>query len=498
MLIQRGHTRVSFPPRQMSIPQDLRATYEAANQAHVFTYWDKLSEGEQAQLEKQLRAIDPAKLNQVVKQALEADEAVRHERDAKVEPPPGESQVSTVDDESKAAHFRKVGMDAIARGEVGVLLLAGGQGTRLGSSAPKGCFDIGLPSHKSLFQLQAERVSKLQSLAAAHAGTSGVVVPWYIMTSGPTREPTETFFREHKYFGLDPENVVFFEQGTLPCIANDGKIMLDEPGKVATAPDGNGGLYAALRAPAAEGKPSVLDDLQRRGIKYVHAYGVDNCLVKVGDPVFMGVCLEKRVAAGVKVVKKTDPAESVGVVALKNDKFSVVEYSEIPSSLSEARDQNGELLFRAANIANHFYTTDFLANDVPQFEPKMAYHVARKKIPAIDLSTGERVKPSSPNGIKMELFIFDVFPFCSALAIHEVARCDEFSPLKNASGTASDNPETSRHDLLSLQRRWLERAGAHVAEGAAVELSPHVSYAGEGLESMKGHTLDRTENIERL
>lgn len=482
----------------MSGLEDLRAKYEAAGQSHVFTYWDQLSADEKAAFERQLCGIDPARLNAMVKQALDADEAARHAQNAKVEPPPTESQVSTVGDEAKSNYFYEIGMKAIAAGQVGVLLLAGGQGTRLGSSAPKGCYNIQLPSGKSLFQIQAERIAKLQELAANYGRKTSVVVPWYIMTSGPTREPTESFFREHGFFGLDPANVVFFEQGTLPCISNEGKIMLDERGKVATAPDGNGGLYAALRVPVKDGEPSVLDDLQRRGIKYLHAYGVDNCLVKVGDPVFMGVCVDKNVATGVKVVKKTDPAESVGVVARKNGAFSVVEYSEIPPSLSEARDSNGELLFRAANIANHFYTTDFLMKDVPAFESKMAYHIARKKIPSIDLSSGERVKPSTPNGIKMELFIFDVFPFCADLVIHEVERKEEFSPLKNASGTASDNPETSRRDLLAQQRRWLEKAGATVTSGADVELSPKVTYGGEGLQNVAGRTFDQTKNIESL
>ena len=476
----------------------LRATYEAAEQGHVFTYWDKLSDAERVTFAQQLRSIDPAHLNKIFQQALDAEKAALSAKDVKVEPPPAESTVSTVGDAALADKYRRRGLDAIATGEVGVLLLAGGQGTRLGSSAPKGCFDIHLPSHKSLFQLQAERIARLQALAAAHGNKPSIVIPWYVMTSGPTREPTETFFREHNFFGLDPANVVFFEQGTLPCISNEGKILLDEPGKVATAPDGNGGLYVALRTPLHEGGGSVVDDLQRRGIKYLHAYGVDNCLVKVGDPVFIGVCLDKRVATGVKVVKKTDPAESVGVVARKNGAFSVVEYSEIPKELSEARDSNNELLFRAANIANHFYTTEFLARDVPSFESHMPYHIARKKIPSVDLTTGERVKPSTPNGIKMELFIFDVFPFCHDLAIHEVERREEFSPLKNASGTASDNPETSRRDLLAQQRRWLEAAGASVANGADVELSPRVTYNGEGLAAAQGRTFAQTENLESL
>lgn len=475
---------------------DLQRQYHAAGQGHVFAFWDKLSPAEQGELTEQLEKIDPARINDTVKAALAADEAARNEKQAKVEAPPKDSMVSTVGDAAAADKYREIGLEAIGNGEVGVLLLAGGQGTRLGSSAPKGCFDIQLPSHKSLFQLQAERIAKLQELAAKKSGKQ-VVVPWYVMTSGPTRKPTEAFFAEHNFFGLDKANVVFFEQGTLPCISNEGKIMLDAPSRVATAPDGNGGIYAALRAPLAKGSDaSVVSDLAKRGVKYVHAYGVDNCLVKVGDPVFIGVCLEKQVGAGVKVVQKTDPAESVGVVAQKNGAFSVVEYSEIPKELSEARDESGELALRAANIANHFYTVDFLAQQVPSFEAKMAYHIARKKIPTIDLQTGERVKPDTPNGIKMELFIFDVFPFCNKLAIHEVERKEEFSPLKNASGTASDNPETSRRDLLAQQRRWLEHAGATVS--GDVELSPKVTYAGEGLEAAKGRSFDKTENVESL
>lgn len=474
----------------------LRARYAAAGQDHVFAFWDTLAPAEQTALQTQLEGIDPARVNATVAQALAADEAARNETGARVDPPPADSVVSTVGGGADEAHYRALGLAAAAHGEVGVLLLAGGQGTRLGSSAPKGCYDIRLPSGKSLFQLQAERVAKLQELASKDGARA--VVPWYIMTSGPTRAPTEAFFREHAFFGLDPANVVFFEQGTLPCVGNDGKILLDTPSRVATAPDGNGGIYAALRAPRAAGDASVLDDMARRGVKYVHAYGVDNCLVKVGDPVFVGVCLAKQVPLGVKVVQKTDPSESVGVVAQKNGAFSVVEYSEIPQALSEARDAHGDLLLRAANIANHFYTVDFLAREVPAFEARMAYHVARKKIPAVDLADGARKKPDTPNGIKLELFIFDVFPFCPRLAIHEVARAEEFSPLKNASGTASDNPETSRRDLLAQQRRWLTAAGAHVADGVDVELSPRVTYAGEGLEAVRGHTFDQTQNVEAL
>ena len=280
----------------------------------------------------------------------------------------------------------------------------------------------------------------------------------------------------------------------------EGKIMLDTPSRVAVAPDGNGGLYAATRAPLSSSNKShtVLSDLVDRRIQYVHAYCVDNCLVKVADPVFLGYCIARQADCAAKVVPKSSPTESVGVVARRGDKFSVVEYSEITKDQAELRDsKTGELLFNAGNIANHFYTTAFLQS-VESFEHELAYHIARKKIPTVDLQTGETIKPSKPNGMKLELFIFDVFPFTKNFAVLEVARKEEFSPLKNAPGTGSDDPETSRRDLLHQHRRFLENAGAHLKEGVEIELSPLVTYAGEGLESVKDKTFTRSGYVENL
>lgn len=270
----------------------------------------------------------------------------------------------------------------------------------------------------------------------------------------------------------------------------EGKIILDSPSHVAVAPDGNGGVYAATRSPLSSQNPNatVLSDLASRKILYVHAYCVDNCLVRVADPVFLGYSISKQADCSAKVVPKTQPTESVGVVACRGDKFSVVEYSEISQEQAERRDpETGELAFRAGNIANHFYTTAFL-NRVESFEEELAFHIARKKIPHVNLESGESIKPSKPNGMKLELFVFDVFPFTERFSVLEVDRQEEFSPLKNAPGTGSDDPETSRRDLLAQHRRFLENAGAKVESGVEIEISPLVSYAGEGLESVKGKT----------
>lgn len=277
----------------------------------------------------------------------------------------------------------------------------------------------------------------------------------------------------------------------------EGKVLLETPSKVAVAPDGNGGLYAATRSPLTPGKPdTVLSDLTKRGILYVHAYCVDNCLVRVADPVFLGYSIQKKADCAAKVVPKASPTESVGVIACRGDKYSVVEYSEISKEQAERREaETGELAFRAGNIANHFYTTKFL-HRVESFEEDLAFHIARKKIPTVDLQTGEAVKPSKPNGMKLEMFVFDVFPYTEHFAVLEVDRKEEFSPLKNAPGTGSDDPGTSRRDLLAQHKRFLESAGAQVKAGVEIEISPLVSYAGEGLESIKGKVFTKSGLVE--
>ncbi|KAJ9105025.1 hypothetical protein QFC19_003656 [Naganishia cerealis] len=496
--------------------ESLRQKYTAAGQEHVFTFYDKLSSDEQQSLLQQLADIDIERVNRVWELAMQAerDEKAKAEKakqnpneaEDEIQPLPSSALASLVPNsatdkvsQENAAKWKQTGTEAIKDNKVAVLLMAGGQGTRLGSSAPKGCYDIGLSSHKSLFQLQGERIRKLELLAASQSTSDQQPrIPWYVMTSGPTRKDTEDFFNKNGFFGLNKEDVIFFNQGVLPALSNDGKIMLSTPSSVSVAPDGNGGLYAAIRqspSTAPSGR-TVLQDMHQRGIQYIHAYCVDNCLVKVADPVFLGYCIEKRAACGAKVVRKEDPHESVGVLALRDGAFSVVEYSELSKEKAEQRDEStGELAYRAANIANHFYTLDFL-DQVESMENKMAFHIARKKIPTVDLSNGNAVKPDTPNGMKLELFVFDVFPFTKALGVLEVERREEFSPLKNAPGSKSDNPETSRRDIYGQQKRWLVAAGADVKDGVEVEISPLVSYNGEGLEKYKGTAFESSTQLD--
>lgn len=454
--------------------QALRQKYEKANQEHVFAFYDDLDTERKAALFEQLSGFDPDRIN------ILADKALHPPEDAgsapSIDPLPESATASILEssDEEKDKWYKE-GLDLISQNKVALILMAGGQGTRLGSSAPKGCFDIGLPSHKSLFQMQAERIWKLQQLAKHHASSSSeAIIPWYVMTSGPTRGPTEKFFQENNYFGLEKENVIIFEQGVLPCISNEGKILMESKSKVAVAPDGNGGIYQALVLSEAR------SDMRKRGIKHVHAYCVDNCLVKVADPVFVGFSASRGVDIATKVVRKRAAQEPVGLIVEKNGKPDVVEYSEIDQEMAEAKDTSDRLKFRAANIVNHYYSFSFL-EAIEEWGHKLPHHVAKKKIPYMDTETGETVKPEKPNGIKLEQFVFDVFPFVpmDKFACFEVDRKEEFSPLKNGRGSAEDNPDTSKADIMEQGARWLKAAGATVvSEGTAtgVEVSPLISY----------------------
>lgn len=474
----------------------LREKYQKAGQDHVFKFYDELDAEGKAKLYDQLEGFDPNRINVLADKALHpADED--NDKTPNIEPLPVEASESLLEAEpTKIEEYYTSGLALIAENKVGVVLMAGGQGTRLGSSDPKGCFDIGLPSHKSLFQMQGERIAKVQQLAQKQSGKDTTpTVPWYVMTSGPTRAPTEKFFKEHNYFGLSQENVLVFEQGVLPCISNEGKILMESKGKVAVAPDGNGGIYNAMIT------SEVRSDMRKRGIEHIHAYCVDNCLVKVADPIFLGFAASKDVDIATKVVRKRAANESVGLIVQKDGKPDVVEYSEISKEMAEATDSQSRLKFRAANIVNHYYSFRFLET-IEDWMNTLPHHVAKKKIPYLDTETGESKKPEKANGIKLEQFVFDVFPFLpmEKFACLEVERKSEFSPLKNARGTGEDDPDTSKKDIMTQGAEWLQAAGATVVsqgENTGVEVSPLVSYGGEGLQYLKGRSISAPAVIEK-
>jgi UDP-N-acetylglucosamine/UDP-N-acetylgalactosamine diphosphorylase len=378
--------------------------------------------------------------------------------------------------------YHKTGIQAIREGKVAAIIMSGGQGTRLGFNGPKGVYDIGLPSHKPIFQIHMERILKVKQLCAS-GGSEGTMpsVPVYIMTSDLNHQIIKDYFENHNYFGYPKEDIIFFEQGLEPCFTFDGKMIVESPTNLSLAPDGNGGLYRALQ------HSGCVEDIRRRGVEYLHVYGIDNVLTKSLDPLFMGLCIAKDVQCGNKVVWRAHKAEKVGVTAELDGRMHILEYSEIPPELAETEDDTGRLLFGAANICNHYLSVSFLVNTVL---PNLSsiYHFANKKIPYYDPSTGTTVTPAKPNGVKLEMFIFDVFPLADKWVVMESHRDDEFAPVKNEPGNPADSPDTARLMLSNQAIRWLSRVGAIVNQSDSkqlCEISPLLSYAGEGLESYK-------------
>lgn len=461
----------------------LRASYEQAKQDHVFKWVDQLNEEQTAELCDSLESVDPHRANRDFGQVQEAEKRIEAD---KIEFFTGEACISYDCSQAELDKYTSKGYEMIANGKVGLLLMAGGQGTRLGSDEPKGMFDIGLLSQKSLYQLQAEQIKKLQRLTATVTKTQQVNIPWYVITSETTRDVTVNYFEQNKYFGLNKENILFFEQGVNPCMSLDGKIMMQTKSKLAVAPNGNGGLHSAIRQ--SEG----LAHMRRNGVEYLHCYGVDNVLVKLAEPCFVGYAALQNADCCNEVVLKEDPHEKVGVMCNRNGMPSVVEYSEISKQKAEMRDEAGNLLFSQGNIANHLFKVDFV--DQVTSVAELPLHVAKKQIPHID----NEGNPTEDMGIKMEMFVFDVFMLTKSVVSFAVQRASHFTAVKNKAGErgkpfVTDSPDTARRDYSNYLISLVEAAGGTVIRSAdpydCFEISPEITYCGEGIEELvKGKT----------
>jgi len=437
----------------------LRQKFERCGQGHVFRYWDSLSAESRQRFFQQLQEIDLELVDHLVQTYLQDPE--RRKFKGHLEPAPYIPLPQTKEEKKRHEEARKVGEDVLQSGRVGTVLVAGGQATRLDYDLPKGCYPITPVREKSIFQLHAEKIRALQR-------RYGIEIPWYIMTSETTDVATREFFRQQNYFGLKPDQVFFFTQRMIPAVDEQGKLILDAPDHVFTSPNGHGGTLLALQESGA------LADMRRRGIEELFYFQVDNVLVKICDPVFIGYHVQAGAEMSSKVVIKRDPFEKVGIIAYIDGKLGVVEYSDLTEEQMQARNPDGTLKFRAGSIAIHMIRVDFVEKEM-EGGFRLPYHVAHKKIPYLD-ENGQLVQPKEPNGYKFETFIFDALRDTTRSVVLEVSREEEFSPVKNRSG--EDSPETARRDMANLYGRWLEKAGISVPRtpsgdvAVPIEISP--------------------------
>jgi UDP-N-acetylglucosamine pyrophosphorylase len=350
--------------------------------------------------------------------------------------------------------------DLLKEQRVAVVLLAGGQGSRLGHRGPKGTVNIGLPSQKSLFQLQAERLISVSKRV-------GIQIPWYIMTSEINYHETKEFFKKNNYFGYDKNDIRFFKQKSLPTITEDGKIILKSKSEISFAPNGNGGVFESLY------ETGLIAEMKDNRVKWIFLNNIDNALVRVADPKFIGFADIKDSPVSSKSVRILHPHEKVGILCKAENTPSVLEYSEIPKNLSEAINDKGALFLESANIGMHLFKLDFIINSLDE---KLPFHFAHKKISTID-KYGNKCEPEKPNGYKLEKFYFDVFHKADSMSVLQVSREEEFAPVKNKTGV--DSLESARDMIISLQKLWLLQSNMY--NNNVTEVSPLVSYEGEGL-----------------
>ena len=402
-----------------------KAVLEKHGQEQLLANYEKLSENDKDKLLDDILTID---FNQLEK-LYEKRNFKQVYSEAEIEP------ISYVEKDKMSKEEREkydeIGTKAIKAGKLAAVTMAGGQGTRLGHNGPKGTFDIGLESHKPIFELLCETLKLANE-------KYGVVIPWYIMTSKENNKDTVDFFEKNNYFGYPKGYIQFFKQGELPMVGEDGKVLLDEKGMIKQAADGHGGIFTSMR------KDGVIYDMKARGIEWVFIGGVDNVLVKMVDPTLIGLAESKGILAAGKSVVKAGPHEKVGVFCKRNGRPSVIEYSEISKEMAEETDENGQLKYGESHILCNLFNI----KEIEKISEKnLPYHSAHKKATYMN-EKGEIVKGTEPNAYKFEAFLFDAFESLDDMVIMRVKREEEFAPVKNAEGV--DSPETARklyHDF---------------------------------------------------
>ena len=420
-------------------------------QDRVFRFWDRLDERQRRNLLDQATAVDLAALER----AHEMAGGRASSRPPKLEAVPVVRLPAHGGDSVAADRASECGSQALAEGRVAALAVAGGQATRLGFDGPKGAYPVGPVSERTLCEQQAQKIRGLRR-------RYGRPLPWYIMTSAATDVATRALFADNDGFGLPTEDVFFFRQGMVQSLDFDGRMMLERPDRIFENPNGHGGSLSALLSSGA------LDDMERRGIDTVFYYQVDNPLIRIADPAYLGFHFEAEAEMSCKVIRKCDPMEKVGVVARVDGKIGVVEYTEIDDENRFATDENGELVFWAGSVAIHIFSTAFIRRVAEGADELLPYHASAKLIPVID-DDGRLVQPTQPNGHKLERFVFDALGAAQSVCLVEGDRNLDYSPIKNAEGT--DSATSARRDLIAVYRSWLDAAGIEMPkDGAAIEI----------------------------
>lgn len=424
-------------------------------QEHLLAFWDELAPFERESLAKQIEAIDFNLIHRLFEDR-DSQGDVR-ELAAKAEPPPA-FRLDTTKNAFTPEQARRRADEALAAGEFGVVLVAGGQGTRLGFDHPKGMFPIGPLSNKTFFQIFVEKI-----IAAGRR--YGVRIPLYVMTSPATHDETVRFFAQYERFGLPADDLIIFCQGTMPAVdAQTGRVLLESPAKIAATPDGHGGMLAALAQSGA------LDQMDQRGIRRLFYLQIDNPLVDICGREFVGYHLLSGSEFSTQVIAKREPLERVGNVVQVDGRLMVIEYSDLPDEAANRRNADGSLAIWAGSIAVHVMDVALLRRLCGKADG-LPFHIARKKVPHID-AAGNQVEPTQPNAIKFERFIFDVMPKAKNAIVVEVDPARAFAPLKNASGAKDDTRETVQAQLSAEHRLWLRQAGVQVDDAVVVEISP--------------------------
>ncbi len=437
-----------------------------AGHGHVFKWWREIGQDGRDRLLRQLSSIDFDELRELYRRHREGADALPRE----LEPAEVVPLATTREHAEACGQIRRVGEKAIAAGEVAAFVVAGGQATRLGIEFPKGALEITPIKQKSIFE---HHVEKIRALSKRH----GNRLPFYIMTSETNDGETREFFEKNAYFGLDPADVFFFKQEMMPSLDLEGRLVMDAKDHVFASPNGHGGSITALKNSGA------LADMKARSIKHIFYFQVDNILINMADPLFLGHHITRRAEMSAKVAPKRDPEEKVGVVCRAESAVVVIEYSDLPDEHRYATREDGCLKFSAGNLAIHILDVDFVER-LNAEKHSLPFHIAEKPIPYLN-EHGELVKPKEKNGLKFEMFVFDALCRAKNTVILEVNRDEEFAPIKNRAG--EDTPDTAKELLVNFYAKWLEDAGVALPRDSdgqpdgLVEISPLFALDAEEL-----------------